>query len=381
MEINATSTDPVILFTVNENAKITQAYSYSGDYFYLRDDTVEKDRLHISPSSYSIYDNSSSSALSISFDDGTVVFSGNVEASQYLIVGEPLEIRTSLILDSSTSNTYDTIGTTKDSLFIEGTTIYHDANTHYFRESDGTFVGSTIKIQNTGDVYLSLEADTNANDVEDNPLIQFKKRNVELANIGLISDNTFVISSSSSSQVKVEVGGSEIVLIHSDGVNITGNTLFDETLMLLNTSSSTIDRIKTTKDTLLLDTDGGANMELTKSGAIYFDGTAHYFRDYDGSPTYLTLSSSLATIATNVNITGSNFKIYSTDTTIYGNLYVDRIIPNSSGSVLKVSQHLIQGTTERYVEHGSIQSCFSYSYVKVNTSALIMIEASSSKYN
>jgi hypothetical protein len=172
MEINATNTDAVFVLSVNETAKFSQGCSYSGDdYLYIRDDVQEKDRLHISPSALEIYDNSASSSFSVDFATGTATFGENVLIENYLIVGDALEIGTSLILDSSTSNT--------------------------------------------------------------------------------------------------------------------------------------IDRITTTKDTLLLDTDSGANLELTKSGSIYYDGVAHYFRDYDGSPTYLTLSSDLTTIATNVNITGS----------------------------------------------------------------------------
>jgi hypothetical protein len=183
----------------------------------------------------------------------------------------------------------------KNALIVEAPTIYHDANTHYFRENDGspiylqinptsTFIGSTIEIQNTGDVYLSLEADTNENDVNDNPLIQFKKRNVELGSVGLIADNTFVISSTSSSLVKV--GGNVITTTYSGGMNIAGNTSIGGTF-LINTSSATIDRIKTTKDTLTLYADGGGNIELSGTGTIYYDGSSHYFRDSDGSPTLL----------------------------------------------------------------------------------------------
>jgi hypothetical protein len=52
-----TNSDPLFIMTVNDTAKFSQGYSYSGDYFYLRDVEREKDRIHITPSFFEIYGN------------------------------------------------------------------------------------------------------------------------------------------------------------------------------------------------------------------------------------------------------------------------------------------------------------------------------------
>jgi hypothetical protein len=129
IDIDRSGEDPILTFGESDNVKFSQGYSYSGDYFYLKDVQTDKDRVHVSPSSFQIYDNSSGTAVSIDFSDGSATFSGNVQTSQYLIVGEALEIGTSLILDATTSNTTDAITTTKDWLIVGSST----SRTYYIR--------------------------------------------------------------------------------------------------------------------------------------------------------------------------------------------------------------------------------------------------------